>query len=76
MRLFNNIRTAALAALLVATTSCNDWLTEPTPGSTELKDFYTSGTTCKQSIIAAYHPLMWEYGGTYFSEWCHWCRNP
>ena len=69
MRLFNNIRTAALAALLVATTSCNDWLTEPTPGSTELKDFYTSGTTCKQSIIAAYHPLMWEYGGTYFSEW-------
>lgn len=69
MRLFNNIRTAALAALLVAASSCNDWLLEPTPGTTELKDFYTSGTTCKQSIIAAYHPLMWEYGGTYFSEW-------
>ena len=64
-----NIRRFVLSFAAMAATSCNNWLLEPTPGSTELEDFYTSGTTCKQSIIAAYHPLMWEYGGTYFSEW-------
>lgn len=68
-RFLRNINILTLAAATLTLSSCNDWLLEPAPGTTELDDFFTSGTTCKQSVVAAYHPLMWEYGGTYFSEW-------
>lgn len=58
-----------MALMALTMSSCNDWLLEPSPGTTELDDFFSSGTTCRQSVIAAYHPLLWEYGGTYFCEW-------
>lgn len=50
-------------------TSCDSWLLEPIPNSTELDDFYTSGEAAIQNTTAAYVPLMWEYNTTYFSEW-------
>ena len=56
-------------AVLLSATSCNDWLTEESPGSTSLDDFFTSGATAIQTINACYTPLAWEYNSTYFSEW-------
>lgn len=49
--------------------SCEKWLLSPSPGVTELQDFFTSGQTAVQSVNAAYVPLMWEFNSTYFSEW-------
>lgn len=59
------------AALLAmgGLTSCNDWLGEPSPGTTELDDFFTSGDACLQTANGCYTPLGWEYNNTYFSEW-------
>lgn len=62
-----NIACALLAA--AAMTSCNDWLKEETPGTTELPDFFTGGETAIQVVNAVYAPLMWEYQNNYFSEW-------
>lgn len=56
-------------SLLLGATSCSDWLKEESPGTTSLKDFYTSGMTAIQTINACYTPLAWEYNSTYFSEW-------
>lgn len=53
----------------VIATSCSDWLHEETPGTTKLKDFFTSGKTAVQSVTGAYVPLMWEYNSTYYPEW-------
>ena len=50
-------------------TSCKDYLTEIEPGTDLLEDFYTSTEAAVQNITACYVPLMWEYNGTYFSEW-------
>lgn len=59
--------------LVVATAAtlsgCNDWLREEAPGSTKLEDFFTNAQTSEQSVNACYTPMMWEYNGTYFSEW-------
>lgn len=59
----------ALTALAMSLCSCNDWLGEPNPASTELDDFFTSGEACVQCVNACYSPLQWEYNSTYFSEW-------
>ena len=58
-----------LCALTVAGafSSCNDWLSEETPGKTKLDDFFTSGEVAIQSVNAAYTPLAWEYNKSYFS---------
>lgn len=58
-----------LSSVILCLTSCHDWLTEPGPGVTELDDFFTSGKAAEQTVTAAYVPLLWEYNGTYFSEW-------
>ena len=50
-------------------TSCDSWLLEDGPNVTSLDDFYTSGSAALQNTTAAYVPLMWEYGTTYFPEW-------
>ncbi len=55
--------------IILPLTSCNSWLLEPSPGSTLLDEFYTSGETAIQNTTAAYVPLMWEYNSTYFNEW-------
>lgn len=54
---------------LVFFTGCKDYLTEIEPGSDMLEDFYTSTEAAVQNVTACYVPLMWEYNGTYFSEW-------
>lgn len=60
---------ASLLAASLALTGCNGWLSEPSPGSTELDDFYVSGVACVQTINGCYTPLAWEYNSSYFSEW-------
>ena len=64
---FFTYMTVAMATFIV--TSCNDWLTEETPGTSTRDEFFTSGETAKEVVTAAYVPLMWEYGSTYYPEW-------
>lgn len=59
----------SLALVGLSLTSCKNYLTEVEPGTTLLSDFYTSTPACVQNITGCYVPLMWEYKGTYFSEW-------
>ena len=49
--------------------SCHDWLTEQAPGKTDIKDFFTSGEAATQCVNAAYVPMQWQFGTTYFPEW-------
>lgn len=58
-----------MSVALLATSCVDSWLTEPSPGKTQLEDFFTSGATATQSVNAAYMPIAWEYGETYFPEW-------
>ncbi len=66
---FSNIFKVFVPAASLMLTACNGWLSEPTPGVTELEDFFTVGGTCVQTINGCYSPLAWEYNKTYFSEW-------
>ncbi|NDW08727.1 RagB/SusD family nutrient uptake outer membrane protein [Dysgonomonas sp. 520] len=50
-------------------TSCDSWLESPSPGVTELDDFFTVGQTAINTTNGAYVPLAWEYNYTYFPEW-------
>ena len=54
--------------LLPILASCNDWLREDGPMTNRVEDFFTSAETAVQVTNAAYVPLMWEYQGTYYSE--------
>lgn len=54
--------------ILPALVSCNDWLREDGPMTNRVEDFFTSAETAVQVTNAAYAPLMWEYQGTYYSE--------
>ena len=56
-------------SVAVCFTGCKDYLTEIEPGTTLLEDFFTSTDAAVQNITGCYTPLMWEYNGTYFSEW-------
>src|SRR5574344_61534 len=58
-----------LLAIAATVTSCNDWLTDDTPGTSKRSDFFVSGETAKEAVTASYTPLMWEYGSTYYPEW-------
>lgn len=53
----------------LALTGCKSYLTEIEPMKTLLSDYYVSPTAAEQNVTGCYVPLMWEYGGTYFSEW-------
>lgn len=59
------------ACAVVGLTSCHDWLTEDTPGTTNRSEYFTSISTAVNVTNAAYVPLMWEFSqsGGYFSEW-------
>ena len=59
----------AVLCSVFALNSCKDYLTEIEPGTTLLEDFFTSTDAAVQNITGCYAPLMWEYNGTYFSEW-------
>ena len=63
------LNTFAICAMVLAFSSCQDWITEPSPGATTVSDFYTSSTAAVQNVNAAYVPLMWEFNSTYFPEW-------
>lgn len=63
------LRATLVVALTVTLFGCEDWLLEPSPGVTELKDFFSEGKAAVQSVNAAYTPLMWEFNNTYYPEW-------
>ena len=69
MRLKQYINMAVVAALAVGMTSCNDWLTDDTPGTNNRDEYFTSISTLENVTNACYVPLAWEYGDTYYSEW-------
>lgn len=57
-----------LLSVLPAVLSCSDWLKEDGPMTNRVEDFFISAETAVQVTNAAYVPLMWEYQGTYYSE--------
>lgn len=57
-----------LLSVLPVMTACNDWLREDGPMTNRVEDFFTSAETAIQVTNSAYVPLMWEYQGTYYSE--------
>lgn len=69
MKSIKYISLAAVALASLSLTSCNDWLTDDTPGTNTRDEYFTSISTAVNVTNAAYVPLMWEYGSTYYSEW-------
>lgn len=67
MKISNIFKLLCPAALTL--TACNSWLAEPTPGVTQLDEYFTSGAACEQVVNGCYSPLAWEFNKTYFSEW-------
>ncbi len=65
----NIFRIGLLSIVLIAMVGCRDYLTAPEPGVTQLKDYFTSAEAAVANVTACYVPLMWEYNGTYYSEW-------
>ena len=57
-----------LSLCLFGLSSC-DWVSEPTPGVTQLTDYFVSGQACIYNVNANYVPLAWEFNNTYYSEW-------
>jgi len=62
-------RATLIITLASSLTACEDWLLEPSPGVTQLKDFFSKGDAAIQSVNAAYVPMTWELNSTYFPEW-------
>ena len=69
MKKIQYIKCVAIAATTLFMTSCHDWLTEDTPGTNNRSEYFTSINTAENVVNAAYVPLAWEFGGTYYSEW-------
>lgn len=69
MNQFKALTYSALALATLSLSSCNDWLTEETPGTTKVSEFFTSLSTAEAVVNAAYVPLTWEFGTTYYPEW-------
>ncbi len=65
---YPKIQFVFLAMVAVLVSSCESWLTEPSPAVTGLEDYYTSGETGIYTTNAAYVPLTWEYNYTYYSD--------
>ena len=65
MKPFKTLTYSALALATIAFSSCNDWLTEETPGTTKVLEFFTSLSTAEAVVNAAYVPMTWEFGATY-----------
>jgi hypothetical protein len=57
----------AAAGLLVS--SCDDYFDFENPGVTQLSDAFNVPQDAIDATTAAYVPLTWEYGGTYYPEW-------
>lgn len=56
-------------SFLMTMSACTEWLQEPSPGVIELEDFFVTAQAADNSVTAAYQPLIYEYNGTYTSEW-------
>lgn len=69
MNQFKALTYSALALATLSLSSCNDWLTEETPGTTKVSEFFTSLSTAEAVVNAAYVPITWEFGTTYYPEW-------
>lgn len=69
MNQFKALTYSALALATLSLSSCNDWLTEETPGTTKVSEFFTSLSTAEAVVNAAYVPMTWEFGSTYYPEW-------
>lgn len=69
MNQFKALTYSALALATLSFSSCNDWLTEETPGTTKVSEFFTSLSTAEAVVNAAYVPMTWEFGTTYYPEW-------
>ncbi len=65
----NILKISIFCIALLSLVSCEDYLKAPEPGVTKLEDFFTSADAAVSNVTACYVPLMWEYNGTYFSEW-------
>lgn len=57
-----------LSALALLLTSCEEWITEPSPAVTGLNDYFTSGEAGIYTVNAAYVPMAWEYNYTFYSN--------
>lgn len=57
-----------LALCVFGFSSC-DWVAEPTPGVSQLSDYFVSGQACIYYVNADYVPMAWEFNNTYYSEW-------
>lgn len=65
----NYIKISVISLLaMFAMTSCDAWLTEPSPAVVELSDYFASGETGIFATNGAYVPLTWEFNGVYYSE--------
>lgn len=69
MNQFKALTYSALALATLSLSSCNDWLTEETPGTTKVSELFTSLSTAEAVVNAAYVPMTWEFGTTYYPEW-------
>lgn len=69
MKPFKTLTYSTLALATLALSSCNDWLTDDTPGTTKVSEFFTSLSTAEAVANAAYVPMSWELGSTYYPEW-------
>ncbi len=57
-----------LSIITVGLVSCS-WISEPTPGVTQLEDYFVSGQACIYNVNANYVPMAWEFNNTYYPEW-------
>jgi len=58
-----------LIALVSVLVGCKDYLTELSPGTNTLDEFFINGQAALQDVTGCYTPLIWEYNRTYNSEW-------
>lgn len=59
-----------LSILMFVASSCNDWLMEKNPASSDVDEYFLAGAqACINNITGCYSPLQWEFNKTYYPEW-------